>query len=120
MSFNKNYWHSNKYLENKCEVKKKINVSFKDSVKVLKVSEEKTKTSSKNQSFHTDFTNTSKEKVISKVLQKTRLIVSTQGKLLWITMQDNSAAIIPFHCIKHATTFFGLLLRKDKKCMSNF
>lgn len=39
-------------------------------MKVLKVSEEKTKTLSENQSFHTDYTNTSKEKVISKIFQK--------------------------------------------------
>lgn len=107
MRFKENYWHSNKYLENKCEVKEKISVSFKDSVEVVKVSENKTKTSSKNQSFHTDFTNTSKQKVIVKVFQKACLILSTQCKLFWITVQENITEIILFHCIKHATSFLG-------------
>lgn len=117
MRFKENYWHSNKHLENKCDVKEKISVSFRDSVGILKVSEEKAKTSSK--SFHTDCTHTPKEKVISKVFQKACLIVSTQCKLFWITVQENSTKIISFHCIKHTTSVLGLLLRKDKKCVSH-
>lgn len=98
-------------------------------MEILKVSEERTKTASKNQSFHADYTNTSKGKVISKAFQKACLILSTKCKLFWITVQENNTGIIAFHCIKHRMCWFwfvflggweGLIVEKRQKTHVKF
>lgn len=109
MRFKENCWNCGKYLENKCEVKEKISISFGDSMDALKVSEEKTKTCYENWIFHSDYINTAKEKVISKVFQKAYLIYFTH--INYFGLQCKKTALnSAFRCLKH---IFGADTQKN-------
>lgn len=59
MQLRKDYSHSNKYLGNKCDTKKIISVSFRNT----EGERGENKTSSENQSFYNDYKNVTKEPV---------------------------------------------------------